>query len=546
MAGADAAPAGGADHVRPEGGGLARRGLARARAAARARARIERLAVQLGGAGGHARRARRRRPRGAPGCFARELGLAGAGRALAHEPRADRRARRGARARRRARWRRSRSTSSCSRRPRSARCARARAAAGRRRRCRTSATRSARRRARSPARARRAGTRRRRCSAAMAQEHERAAGAWHAEWEALSGALALTGGAAAARASARGPRGRRRADAREPRRPRGRCSPSASARASAAPDALGSTRTRARRSARSRRADDARRRRRPLLDPLDALDLGSAEARPSRSSTRALDAGGSARVVASSLDGAAGAALVLANSLGTTLELWERQAAARWPTASARPLRPARPRRLARRRPGPYTIEDLGRDVLDLLDELGLERVSFCGLSLGGAVGQWLGAHAPERIDRLVLACTSARFGRRREVARARRDRPRATASRRSPTPSLERWFTAAFRAATPRGRGDASARCSSRRRPEGYAGCCEALAALGLPRPARAGSARPTLVIAGADDPVAPPDHARGSIAEAIPGAAGRLEHAAHLANVEQPRTFTSASSTT
>src|SRR5215207_1011121 len=58
--------------------------------------------------------------------------------------------------------------------------------------------------------------------------------------------------------------------------------------------------------------------------------------------------------------------------------------------------------------PGPYEIADLGRDALALMDRLGLERASYCGVSLGGMVGMWLGAYAPERVERLILICTSA------------------------------------------------------------------------------------------------------------------------------------------
>ena len=61
--------------------------------------------------------------------------------------------------------------------------------------------------------------------------------------------------------------------------------------------------------------------------------------------------------------------------------------------------------------PGPYSLDDLGADALALLDRLGLERVHWCGLSLGGMVGMWMAINAPERIDRLVLCCTSARLG---------------------------------------------------------------------------------------------------------------------------------------
>src|SRR5207249_9753585 len=73
---------------------------------------------------------------------------------------------------------------------------------------------------------------------------------------------------------------------------------------------------------------------------------------------------------------------------------------------------------------GPYTIADIGGDLLRLLDRLGVARVSFCGLSLGGMVGIWLAAHAPERIDRLVLCCSAPRMLRPEDfAARARRGR---------------------------------------------------------------------------------------------------------------------------
>ena len=103
--------------------------------------------------------------------------------------------------------------------------------------------------------------------------------------------------------------------------------------------------------------------------------------------------------------------LVMANSLGTTMRMWDDQA-------------PALHERFRLLRydhrghggspipPGPYAIEDLGRDALALLDRLGIERFSFCGLSIGGMVGMWLASEAPERVERLVLCCTSARSAR--------------------------------------------------------------------------------------------------------------------------------------
>src|SRR6266487_4648455 len=109
-----------------------------------------------------------------------------------------------------------------------------------------------------------------------------------------------------------------------------------------------------------------------------------------------------------SLEGPAGApVLVLGNSLGTTREVWEPQAAVlgerfrllrfehRGHGGSPAPA-------------GPYTIGELGADVLRLLDGFGVQTASYCGISLGGMIGMWLAAHAPERIDALGLCCTSA------------------------------------------------------------------------------------------------------------------------------------------
>src|SRR4051794_3728752 len=109
-------------------------------------------------------------------------------------------------------------------------------------------------------------------------------------------------------------------------------------------------------------------------------------------------------------DGPEGApVVVLSNSLGTTSELWDRQLGAL--TERFRVVRydtrghggsPVPPR--------PYAIDDLGADLLALLDRLGVARASVCGVSLGGMTAMWLAARAPERVERLVLCCTSARF----------------------------------------------------------------------------------------------------------------------------------------
>lgn len=233
-----------------------------------------------------------------------------------------------------------------------------------------------------------------------------------------------------------------------------------------------------------------------------------------------------------------GPVLVLSNSLGTTQELWDRHL----------PELARRFRVLTYDHPGhgsselpdqPCTIEALARALAGLLDELGLGRISACGVSIGGMVALTLALDAPERVERLVLACTSAHLG---------PPEPWEERARVARTEGLEaiadsvvgRWFTpelardepdtlARFRAmltATP---------------PEGYARCCEALAAWDA-RERISAIAAPTLVVAGAEDRAIPVEHAE-LVASRIPGARLHvLEGAAHLANVERAEEFTGA----
>ena len=229
--------------------------------------------------------------------------------------------------------------------------------------------------------------------------------------------------------------------------------------------------------------------------------------------------------------------VVMANSLGTTLRMWDEQASAL--NERFRSLRyDHRGHGGSPITPGPYTIEDLGRDVLALLERLGIERVSFCGLSLGGMVGMWLASEVPERIERLMLCCTAARFAPDVYDARARTVRAHGVAEIADDV--LERWFTPAFRA-TQHDVVEWARRMLLETPAEGYAGCCEAVRDADLS--GRLGDIRaPTLVIAGADDPAAPPEQAE-LICDSIPHA--RLvviEQAAHLANVEQPGALTQA----
>ncbi|SDY53256.1 3-oxoadipate enol-lactonase [Micromonospora pattaloongensis] len=223
--------------------------------------------------------------------------------------------------------------------------------------------------------------------------------------------------------------------------------------------------------------------------------------------------------------------LLLGNSLGSTLAMWEPQL-----PRLAEQFRVVRfDTRGHGRSPvptGPYALADLGGDVLALLDRLGVARAHFCGLSLGGMVGMWLAAHAPERVDRLVLCCTSARLGPPEGWAeRARAVRAQGTVAVADAV--LQRWFTPGFTSRKP-DRVAALRAMVAQTPAEGYAGCCEAIADMDL-EPVLPRIAAPTLVIAGADDPATPPAHAE-TIAAGIPDARVTvLTDAAHLANVEQ-----------
>ena len=224
--------------------------------------------------------------------------------------------------------------------------------------------------------------------------------------------------------------------------------------------------------------------------------------------------------------------LVMASSLGTTLEMWDAQVPAlgerfrlvrydhRGHGGSPVP-------------PGPYAMGDLGGDVLALMDRLGVERFSFCGLSVGGMVGMWLGSEAPERVERLVLCCTAARFD-PPDAWEARARSVRAGGVDAVADAVLERWFTPALREERPEVLEWAGVVLRSSPA-EGYAGCCEAIRDADL-RPRLGGISAPTLVIAGSDDPAAPVEKAE-AIRDGIPDSRlAVIERAAHIANVERP----------
>ncbi len=237
------------------------------------------------------------------------------------------------------------------------------------------------------------------------------------------------------------------------------------------------------------------------------------------------------------LTGDKGPVLVFSDSLGTDFSMWDPQMAEL--QRHFRILRyDTRGHGRSSVTPGDYTIEQLGQDVLGLLDSLGLDRVHFCGLSMGGMIGIWLGIHTPNRLHRLVLSNTAARIGTKEmwnaRIATVRKDGMKSVAAT-----VIERWFTPGGRASFPERVAEAK-RMLENSPPEGYAASCAAIRDMDQ-RETVARIKAPTLVIYGGSDPVTPASDAH-FLAERIRGAVELEVAAAHLSNVEQPEAFTEA----
>ena len=227
--------------------------------------------------------------------------------------------------------------------------------------------------------------------------------------------------------------------------------------------------------------------------------------------------------------------LMLSNSLGSTLDMWDPQMAAL--AEHFRVLRYDNRGHGASDVPeGPYGMARIGRDAQELIEGLQLSRVVFCGLSLGGMVGMWLGANAPHLVTRAVFANTSAYFGQpdiwNQRIALIEAEGLHAAAGG-----IIQRWLTPDFIDRHPALTAKMLAMVAGIP-PAGYV----AMAAAVRDMDQRAGLAAitmPVLVIAGALDPATPPAMGE-AIAEAIPNARLAILNAAHLSNVELPEEFT------
>jgi 3-oxoadipate enol-lactonase len=230
--------------------------------------------------------------------------------------------------------------------------------------------------------------------------------------------------------------------------------------------------------------------------------------------------------------------LMLCNSLGTDMSMWDDQVPAF--LEHFRLVRYDRRGHGQSEAPkGPYDMEMLARDALAVLDGLGIkQKVNWCGLSMGGMVGQWLGANAPERVDRIVL-CNTHYYFPDKELWNGRLKLAREQGTAGIVDATMERWFTKDFRDNNPQPM--ALMKAMFVKTPlEGYIGCAEAVRDMDH-RDLLDRIKAPTHVIAGRHDGATPPE-AGEYIRSRVPGATMTVLDAAHISNVAQPQAFTKA----
>ncbi|MCW8039628.1 MULTISPECIES: 3-oxoadipate enol-lactonase [Acinetobacter] len=230
-------------------------------------------------------------------------------------------------------------------------------------------------------------------------------------------------------------------------------------------------------------------------------------------------------------------AIIFSNSLGTNYQMWQPQINffkkeyfivcydTRGHGASTAPQ-------------GPYSIEQLGTDVVNLFDHLNIQKASFCGISMGGLTGQWLAIHHPERFNHVIVCNTAAKIGQeqawndRAQLVREQGLKPIAETA-------ASRWFTEPFirsnTAIVESLSNDLGAGS-----PEGYASCCEALAKADV-REQLKNITVPTLVVAGQKDPVTTVADAQYIINNVRSSSLFEI-NASHISNIEQPKAFNQA----
>lgn len=229
--------------------------------------------------------------------------------------------------------------------------------------------------------------------------------------------------------------------------------------------------------------------------------------------------------------------LVFSNSLGTKYSMWQPQIEhfqqdhyvicydTRGHGASSVPQ-------------GPYSLEQLGQDVVNLLDHLDIAKAAFCGISMGGLTGQWLAIHKPERFSQVIVCNTAAKIGQeqawqdRAVLVREQGLAPIAATA-------ASRWFTDPFIQSNPAVVAELSNDLGAGS-PEGYANCCEALAKADV-REQLSSIQIPVLIIAGQQDPVT--TVADGQFMQQRIANSQLFEiNASHISNIEQPEAFNQA----
>jgi 3-oxoadipate enol-lactonase len=230
-------------------------------------------------------------------------------------------------------------------------------------------------------------------------------------------------------------------------------------------------------------------------------------------------------------------ALILSNSLGTDLHMWDDQA-----PAFAKQFRLVRYDRRGHGKSGapkgPYTMDRLGKDVLAIADALGIKTFNWCGLSMGGMVGQWLGANAPDRVEKLVLSNTHSFYPDKQPWHDRMKFAEEKGVAALAPL-QMERWFTKSFRDNNPQAIAKVSEMFAATPL-DGFLGCCAAVRDMDF-RQSTPTIKAPTMVIVGSHDPATPPS-AGEDIHRMIKGSKLVAIDAAHLSNVEQPKAYTDA----
>ncbi|MBZ5490545.1 MAG: 3-oxoadipate enol-lactonase [Acidobacteriia bacterium] len=186
---------------------------------------------------------------------------------------------------------------------------------------------------------------------------------------------------------------------------------------------------------------------------------------------------------------------------------------------------------------GDYTLDQLGQDVLAVADKLNLEKFAFCGISMGGAVGQWLAINAPQRLSALVLANTSSKFG-TPDLWDARIKAVREAGMQSIVDATMQRFFSADKQHTT---WAQSTRAVVLGTDPKGYAACCAALREADM-RASLKKIPVPTLVIGGDKDPSTPWEGNGSVLARDIPNAKAFRLQTAHLSNLEEPQAFTTA----